>query len=215
MLRTLSILVLLILTCISVQKTYATDRITLFHGDIFIGDELEFKDGRYLHERFGFKTRTPYWFVKKIENDINTLELTATKSGTLTTDTLKVFGDRILSVTSQEPMETSNLELHPWRSDHWIAAERYIRGYIVNRSQVGYNVLRASIVFYGKDKPGTATEEPKKVRLMDEQIAVFKLYPNTMKPFIVDAWMVPWDKVESIQIIQTGEVPMIRNVNDY
>lgn len=215
MLRLLSILVLFILICLTLQPAYSIDRITLFHGDIFLGEELEFTDGRYLHERSGFKTQTPYWFVKQIEKDVIDLELTSTKTGTLTTDTLKVFGDRILSVTSQEPMESSHLELHPWRSDHWIAAERYIRGYIVNRSQIGYNVLRARIIFYGMDKPGTATEPPKKVRLMEEEIVVFKLYPNTMKPFLVEAWMVPWDKVESIRIIPISEVPMIRNVNDY
>jgi hypothetical protein len=76
-------------------------------------------------------------------------------------------------------------------------------------------MLRASVIFYGIDKPGTATEAPKKVRLMDEEIVVFKLYPNTMKPFLVEAWMVPWDRVESIRIIPTSEVPMIRGVNEY
>lgn len=212
-----SIFILYILLSImnNAASSYAQDRITLFHGDIFIGNEEEFKDGRYLHERFGFHSRTPYWFIKKIEKNINTFDLTAIKSGNFTTDTLKVFGDRILQVTSVEPMETSHLELHPWRSDHWIAAERHLRGYIVNRSQIGYNKLSASVVFYGADRPGTQGQPPRKIRLMEEQITVFKLYPMTMKPFIAEAWMVPWDKVESIRIIPTGESLMIREHTEY
>lgn len=199
-------------TIIPVQSA---DRITLLHGDIFIGSEEEFKDGRFLHERFGFHTRTPYWFIKKIEKDVSVFDLTSVKNGNFTTDTVKVFGDRILPVTSEEPMETSNLELHPWRSDHWIAAERYLRGYIVNRSNVGYEVLRASVVFYGLDRPGNPTQPPGKIRLMEEQITVFKLYPMTMKPFLMEAWMVPWDQVESIRILPTSEVRMIRAHTEY
>ncbi len=188
----------------------ASDRVTLLHGDIFIGDQLQFNNARYLHDRFGFRTSTPYWFVREIEENVNQLELTSTQTGNVTTDTLRVFGDRILSVTSDIPMETSNLELHPWRSDHWIAAERFIRGYIANRSSEGYNVLHASMVFYGTAPALPPNQTPRQVRLLEEKITVFKLYPHTMKPFLVDAWHVPWDQVESIRVVKTGESLMVR-----
>lgn len=184
------------------------DRITLYQGDIFIGAPLESKESRIWFDRQGFRKRIPTWWIKKWEAGVNQLALTSNPVGKDTVDSLQVFGE-ILSVSSTPPVEISHLEFYPRRSHFWIEGDRYLRGYLVNRTSSAYHSLKADIVFYGSDRVVSATQTLT-IPLLREKAEVFDVYPMTMKPFLVDARFVPWEKVKAILIQPAGAIPMHR-----
>lgn len=172
------------------SPAYTLDRITLDYGDIFLGEIGSTYNYRYSIERFGFKNIVPTWWVKKIEPDVKTLisQEDLQRFPPLGMNTISGFP---VSVTSYSPAEASHLELYPKRSHFWMESGRYLRGYLVNQSDEGYQHLNVEISYYGT----------KTVPLYRHQVEVFDVFPKTMKPFIVDARFVPWQEVKSISFI--------------
>ncbi|MDP8244544.1 MAG: hypothetical protein P9L94_10725 [Candidatus Hinthialibacter antarcticus] len=186
---------IVILTATFVSPAQTSDRITLDYGDIFLGEIESTYNYRYSIERFGFKNEVPTWWVKKIEPGVEEL---------VSQDDLKRFPPRGIntisgfpvSVTSYSPAEASHLELYPNRSHFWMESERYLRGYLVNQSEEGYQQLKVEISYYSD----------KKTPVYRHQAEVFNVFPKTMKPFIVDARFVPWHLVKGVSFVVTGGV---------
>ncbi len=183
------------LACASGQNAKALDRITLYHGDIFLGEIESTFNYRYTIERFGFKSVTPTWWVKKIEQNVDEL-VSQDDLDTYPPIGMNTISGFTVSVTSFSPAEASHLELHPKRSHFWMESERYLRGYLVNQSETGYQQLKVEIKYYGDQA----------FPLYRHQAEVFDVYPKTMKPFIVDARHVPWHRTKSVSFIVIGGV---------
>ncbi len=169
------------------------DRITLHTGDIFIGEIQSEDKGRFYFNRFDFITFQPTWNVKKIEPDVDTLELTPRNGATATLQLPAKYGNAV-SVVSQPPMEASHLEFFPDRTYYYTNGERYLRGYLVNRTQESFFRIHVKVKYYDADN----------LLLFWQDTEVFDCYPQTMKPFIVDTRFVSWPKVVRISFEYIG-----------
>ncbi len=163
------------------------DRITLHTGDIFIGHNIELVERQYHIERFGFMTMHPQWDVKLVEAGVETLELGAA------TDSLKIpgYGGHVIRVESKSPLEASHLEFYPDKNYYHTTIWRYVRGYLVNRTQNPFLRIHAQFKYYNSDND----------LLFWQDTEVFQSYPMTMKPFIVDTRFVPWERIALLRIV--------------
>ncbi len=117
----------------------------------------------------------------------------------------ELMGKKI-PVLSFAPAEPSHLEMYPKRSHFWVPDQRYLRGYLVNLTKKGYQSLLVEIIYYTKT-PATP-EELENHGNFHQTTEIFKVYPMTMKPFIVDAQFVEWDKVKQIRFQVIGRKPL-------
>lgn len=177
-------------------ETAAADRITLHAGDIFICNIMDQQDNRYIVDRFPFHTIIPKWTIKKIERGTDTLP--SDSAVTILSETqMYQLGGSSIAVKSVTPAETSHLELYPQREHFWIEKERYLRGYLVNRGNNSYKQLEVCFRFYSIK--GTITGQVPTV--------IYEVYPQTMKPFIINTSWVEWNTVSKIVVETIGRVP--------
>ncbi len=159
-------------------------------GDIFTGELLGEKSyKRYIIDRHGYTEIIPQWWVKEIESDEDNLLPSDSPVVTDATNTFLLMGKEI-PFYSSPPAEVSHLEMYPQKYWSFREANRYIRGYIVNRTMVGYERLEVQFRFYDEQNR----------RMYQKRVNLFKVYPQTMKPFAVDTWMLDWDKVVRVRV---------------
>jgi hypothetical protein len=109
-------------------------------------------------------------------------------------------------VLSFAPAEPSHLEMYPKRSHFYVPSKRYLRGYLVNLTEKGYQSLLVEITYYTKI-PGTSEESETHTNFR-QTTEIFKVYPMTMKPFIVDTQFVKWEKIKQIRFQVIGCKPL-------
>jgi hypothetical protein len=175
------------------MSTAGADRITLFTGDIFIGTILTTEENQFVFERFGFRTVHAQWDVKKIESGVETIGI----DGATASLSIPAY-DKTIEIISQPPIEASHLEFYPARHYQVTSAWRYLRGYLVNRTQNSFWKIDAQLKYYDDNKK----------LLFWQNVELFDVFPMTMKCFIVDTRFAPWDKVTQLAIVFIGSKKM-------
>ncbi len=170
---------------------FGEDRITLFTGEIFLGTIKGEENSRFIIDRSGFERKIPNWFVTRIEKNQTVLIPAGAPTVLSPTQTVDILGRRI-ALTSKPPAQTSHVERYSPRGHFWSPSYRYLRGYLVNQTQMGYRRLSVSITYYSQSQ---------KTPLYRHETEIFDVYPMTMKPFIVDCRFVPWEKVDRIDFM--------------
>ncbi len=175
------------------QMNYASDRITMLHGDIFLADIQKEENYRYYFERNGRLDILPNWWVKKIESDINQLPIQQTGL-VLTPESRPELAGQKITITSATPAIASHLEMYPKYTHFWRQSGTYLRGYLANTTQTNYQQFSVRLVFYGTDQ---------KIKNIQD-VEIFRVFGNTMKPFIVSTRQVPWKKINRIDFQLTA-----------
>jgi hypothetical protein len=167
---------------------------------------------RYRINRFGYTTNISSKKIKKIENNINDLEIIPPieqfmQNGTSERELNHRFErtisllNRQIKITSNLQVIPSHLESYPKRYYFWMNKDKYVRGYLTNCSDNCYRQLEISVLFYNKEKV-------KIVRCIETFL--FDVYPKTMKPFIIDTQDIPWEQIDWIDFMVISKKMMFR-----
>jgi len=161
----------------------AADRFTLFAGEIFIGNFIREENKRFVIDRYGYTDIIPGWEIKKWEKGEDVLfpangEIIASPTGTI------ILNDRRIAFLSKPPAEAGHLEMVPQLQLFWIERNRFMRGYLINRTLFGHQTLRVEFTFYNS----------KNLHVYQQEADIFDVYPMTAKPFIIDAQQAPWSE---------------------
>lgn len=167
-------------------------RFTMMSGDIFLGRIVGEENERYWIDRGIGRHRVPKWWIKSIEPGAPLRSPEEVQRYPYSGD-LQMAGV-VLSVTARTPVQPSHLELYPAWSFSYIRAGRYLRGYLVNETDQGFSTVQVQILMYGDNNS----------RIHEKFTEVFKVYPHTMKPFIIDCDEVKWDRVRKMSIFPIG-----------
>lgn len=114
---------------------------------------------------------------------------------------------KTIPVVSAPPAEPSHLELYPKQSHFWVPQNRYLRGYLANQTERAYRSLKLQITYY-MELPGVIGSATQPHTDFRQQTEIFKVYSQTMKPFIVDTHFVEWEKLKRIDFQIIERVPM-------
>ncbi len=125
-------------------------------------------------------------------------------------ENMRVFSlmGKAIPVVSAPPAEPSHLETVPRNDYLWMTQNRFLRGYLVNRTENGYHSIQIEIKYFVdmSNSKGVTTEAYTNIHQSTE---IFHVYPMTMKPLRVDTRFVPWEKVKQIQFQIVGRKPMM------